>query len=146
MEIILKRTTFTDNSTIGELKVANPNGLGYHAFSIEDVDRELHQTDNLTKIKSIKVHGKTAIPYGRYRVIVSYSNRFKKYLPELLDVPGWAGVRIHAGNTSADTEGCILPGFSKTTDFVGESRKAFDALFKLIKEAEKKEKIYITIK
>ena len=96
-------------------------------------------------IKQIKVHGKTAIPTGRYKVIISYSNRFKKYLPEIVGVPGFLGIRIHSGNSAADTEGCPLVGTTKGIDFIGNSRKAFTPLMAKLKAAEKKEKIYITI-
>jgi hypothetical protein len=74
-----------------------------------------------------KVPGKTAIPAGRYKVVVTHSPKFKKKLPLLLDVPGFEGIRIHAGNKIEDTDGCILVGFQRAMDpepMVFESRVA----------------------
>lgn len=126
MELLLKRTEKTKNSTIGQLFV---DGV-FECFTLEDVEREV-------KIKNI-----TAIPKGKYKVVITPSNRFKRNLPLLLYVPNYEGVRIHSGNVSADTEGCILVGETKRTDFVGNSRKAFDKLFAKLKTAEE---INITI-
>ena len=105
-------------------------------FVVEDVVRD-----------GPKVYGKTAIPAGRYRVIITHSPRFRRPLPLLLDVPGFEGVRIHAGNTAKDTEGCLLPGIAKTSKGVANSRLAFSRLFKKIEAALKKgEEVWITIK
>ena len=82
-----------------------------------------------------KIAGKTAIPYGTYNVIITPSNRFKRYLPLLENVPNFTGVRIHPGNTSEDTEGCLLVGNTKGRNFVGESKAAFAILFHQIKQA-----------
>jgi hypothetical protein len=95
-----------------------------------------------------KVYGKTAIPAGNYRVVVTMRNRFKRRLPLLMNVPGGiirfgndlidnCGVRIHPGNTAADTEGCLLPGSAFGTDgaSVTASRMAFDRLFLRIETA-----------
>jgi hypothetical protein len=83
-----------------------------------------------------KVPGKTAIPSGMYKVVITPSARFKRPMPLLLNVPNFEGIRIHWGNTDADTEGCILVGRTqKPPDFIGESRLAFDALFPKIKAA-----------
>lgn len=142
MEIEVRRIEKTENSTISEIYV---NGIK-ECYAIEDKDRGLLDSMSEEQIRGIKVHSKTAIPKGRYKVVISFSNRFQKYLPELVGVKGFAGIRIHSGNTSADSEGCILPGTTKTKDFVGNSVKAFTALFAKMKKVEKTEKIYITIK
>lgn len=142
MELEMTRKVRTQVSTISELKV---NGV-FECFVLEDKDRGLSKDMPLSEMMALKVHGKTAIPTGRYEIVISYSNRFQKYLPELRDVPGYAGIRIHPGNTAADTEGCLLPGQTKAKDMVGSSRVAFNALFTKLKAVERKEKIFITIK
>ncbi|MFR7490184.1 MAG: DUF5675 family protein, partial [Romboutsia timonensis] len=96
-----------------------------------------------------KIYGKTAIPEGIYEMVLSYSPRFKKILPEILNVPNFTGIRIHCGNSSADSSGCILVGTwdGKKEDWISDSRKAFDELMSLLQEAtDKKEPITITIK
>jgi len=127
MNMLLTRKEFTDKSTIGILLV---DGL-FECFTLEDA------------VRDSKVYGKTAIPYGKYEVIVSYSNRFKRRLPLLLKVKNYEGIRIHPGNTDRDTEGCILVGQTKGKDFIGQSVKAFNALFSKIERAEGK--VYIEI-
>ena len=129
MELQVKRTDFTDNSTIGELSV---NGQ-FECYTLED------------KVRPVKIAGKTAIPAGRYEVIIDFSQRFGRLLPLLLNVPDFEGVRIHPGNAAADTEGCILVGEEKSQDFVGQSRAAFDRLFAKLSAAAEKEKIYLEI-
>lgn len=101
MRLTIIRTHYTPESTAGVM-LADDNFLG---FTLEDTVRT-----------GPKVPGKTAIPAGRYGLTLSMSNRFQKMLPEILTVPGFAGVRIHGGNTAADTEGCILVGRSRDGD------------------------------
>lgn len=141
MTLELKREIFRDNYTISKLYV---NGE-YFCDTLEDTDRSLYSTDSLEHIKSIKVYGKTAIPYGTYEIAISYSDRFKKFLPLLLRVPGYDGIRIHPGNTEEDTLGCILPGVYNKVSKVINSRITFNKLFPLIQKAIKKEKVFITI-
>jgi hypothetical protein len=134
MELKLIRETFTEKSTIGSLYV---NGI-FFCYTLEDKDRRLESG-------GVKEYAKTAIPRGKYKVINSFSNRFKKYMPELVNVPQFAGIRIHAGNKAEDSEGCILVGATKTIDFIGQSQVTFGKLMKAIQAVEKIEKINITI-
>ena len=114
MELRLERKWFTPASTVGELSIDG----AFRCFTLEDVFRE-------GDIFAVKVPGATAIPEGRYDVAVTFSPRFKLDLPEIRDVPNFTGVRIHSGNTAADTEGCVLVGRSREADRVLESRAAF---------------------
>ena len=83
----------------------------------------------------VKSAGQTAIPAGTYPVHITYSPRFKKMLPMLDNVPNFTGVRIHTGNTAADTEGCILVGYNRVKGRVCDSRAAFRRLFALLEKA-----------
>jgi hypothetical protein len=120
MKILLKRLHRTDVSTIGELYV---DGV-FECYTLEDIERE------------VKIKSETAIPKGKYKVMITMSNRFKRQMPLLLNVPNFEGVRIHAGNTNHDTEGCILVGQTRSNDFIGKSRKAYDKLFKKMQNAK----------
>lgn len=130
MKLLLKRSPSTAKSTAGTLLVDD----AFECRTLEDV------------VRPVKIHGETAIPAGRYHVIVNQSQRFKRLLPLLLDVPGFDGVRIHPGNTANDTEGCILVGDSPGKDFLGNSRIAFDRLFARLKSAfDEGQQIILTI-
>ena len=123
MELTLKRFEFDNNYTIGKLYI---DGV-YHCFTLEDKVRPTGE----------KINGQTAIPNGTYNIIINYSNRFSRDLPLLKDVPNFTGVRIHQGNTSANTEGCILVGTTWAgKDFIGNSKFAFEPLFAKLKEAK----------
>lgn len=141
MEIKLIRNSFTHKSTIGDLFV---NGK-FECNTLEDVDRGLIQTDPIQDIARKKVHGQTAIPYGRYEVIINFSNRFKVPMPLLVDVPNYAGVRIHSGNTSEHTEGCLLVGKKENADFISHSKDAYKILFDKLRAVSETEKIFIEI-
>ncbi len=138
MELRLVRKWLTKNSTISELAVDGK----FECFVIEDN----------YPTPWVKTPGKTAIPTGRYQVIVNRSERFSALaghevlMPLVCNVPEYQGIRIHPGNTAADTEGCLLPGRQRTVDKVLESRLAYDALFTKIKAAiAAGEKVHIEI-
>ena len=121
MKLVLQRKVVSEVSTIGELSIDGK----FECYTLEDVVRT-----------GPKVPGKTAIPAGDYKVIIDKSTRFKRDMPHVLDVPGFDGVRIHSGNTDADTEGCPLLGRTKGKDFVGESKLAFDAFIPKLQVAK----------
>lgn len=120
MNLVLQREASSPVATLGRLYL----GGEPFCWTLEDVVREIAGTP----VAEWKVSGKTAIPAGTYRVILTVSPRFKRELPLLVGVPGFDGVRIHAGNRAEDTEGCILPGYEHGPDFVGRSREAEAAL------------------
>ena len=141
MQITLKRPKQADSSfTIGELSI---DGV-FFSHVMEDRDRGLHKTDTLQYIEAVKVKHETAIPYGEYQVVMSFSNKFQVYLPELLDVPGFSGIRIHAGNSEVDSSGCLLPGV-KSGNKVVQSRITTSSLITQIKKRSKTEKVFINI-
>jgi hypothetical protein len=116
MKLKLIREPSSETTTLGKLYV---NGE-FECYTLED------------KVREVKYAGITAIPAGTYKVIVTWSPRFKRQLPLLINVPEFDGVRIHPGNTHRDTEGCILIGTKIEGDRLVESRKAFDKLFEKI--------------
>lgn len=118
MQLTVNRKWYTDKSTISEMTM---NGA-HQAFVLEDCVRA----------PGVKVYGKTAIPAGTYKVVIDLSARFQRYMFHILDVPNFAGIRIHSGNTDADTDGCLLVGRSKGLDCVQESRVAFTALWEAL--------------
>lgn len=114
--------------------------------TLEDEDRGLYEGMSLSDIKKRKVAGETAIPTGRYQVAYTYSPRFKKMLPLLMGVPGYEGIRIHAGNRAKDTEGCILCGRNTEVATVTNSRYWTGKVNSLIEKAVKnKEEVTISI-
>lgn len=142
MNITLNRIAKKAKYTIGKLYINDQ----YFCDTLEDTDRGLTQSMTEQQIGSKKVYGETAIPTGTYRIIINYSNKFKKQMPLLLNVPGFAGIRIHSGNTEKDSLGCILVGKNKAVGKVLESRDTYSKLFSILQEANKKETIKITIK
>ena len=133
MKLILIRHARRADYTIGRLE--DENG--------KKISDTLEPTWRDYKGGELKIPKKSAIPEGTYRVVVTKSQRFQKYLPLLVGVPGFEGVRIHAGNTSRDTEGCILVGQNLQVGKVLWSRITLERLMRLI---ENEKVIYLTIK
>ncbi|HEY7169600.1 MAG TPA: DUF5675 family protein [Vicinamibacterales bacterium] len=131
MELMLLREPSADGCTIGKLSVDG----GFECFTLEDIIRN-----------GPKVADQTAIPPGRYRVDITMSHRFGRMLPELVGVPGFEGIRIHPGNTAADTSGCILVGQSRANDSISSSRLAMEQLQRKIAGAlARNQGVFITI-
>ena len=120
MKIEVKRLYKTENSTIGELTIDGK----FECYTLEDKER------------NVKIKCETAIPKGTYKVIINQSNRFKKLMPLVLNVPNFEGIRIHPGNSNHDTEGCILVGQTRSKDYISKSRKAYEILFAKMKLAK----------
>lgn len=123
MKLQLKRRYKGPDYTIGSLYV---NGA-YFCDTLEDKVRDIPREG--------KIPGKTAIPAGEYKVILSYSPRFKRELPRLLNVPYFEGILIHRGNTPNHTEGCILVGENKIKGQVVNSTQYELRLIELMREA-----------
>ena len=133
MKLVLIRHARRADYTIGRLEDENGKKI---CDTLEPTWRDYRGGE-------LKIPKKSAIPEGFYRVVVTKSQRFQKYLPLLVGVPGFEGVRIHAGNTSRDTEGCILVGQNLQVGKVLWSRITLEKLMKLI---ENEKEIYIIIK
>ena len=129
LHILITRNWRKADYTIGKLYV---NGK-LLCNTLEDTDRRLYQGQPLAEIAKRKEKGQTAIPTGTYRLRVSASPKFKRELIEVLDVPGFSGIRIHRGNTAADSEGCILPGVNNAVGRVSDSTKYELELTKMVK-------------
>ena len=144
MLITIDRAWKKDGYTISRLYV---NGELFGCNTLEDTDRGLIKDMQIEEIKNKKVYGRTAIPSGSYECVYTYSNRFKKMLPLLLNVKGFDGVRIHSGNSAKDTEGCILVGLNLKKGMVLNSIEWTNKLIHAMKTAwDKNEKVTIVIK
>lgn len=138
MELTLQRRPSTKRTTIGDLSI---NGV-FFCYTCEDIVREVEGQP----VESWKVKGETAIPAGRYKVGLVNSSRFGENTFSIEDVPGFEVIRIHSGNTSADTEGCILVGDTCAEDSIGTSRVALAKLKeRLIPVINSGEPVYITL-
>jgi hypothetical protein len=138
MDILVQRKTLTNKTTIGNLLID-----GQHfCYTLEDVVREVEGEPPVRW----KINGETAIPRGKYKVKVSYSPHFEKYLPEILDVPGWTNVRFHGGNGPEDSEGCLLVGSAQALNRIWNCAKVVDSLTSKILFAIKAgETVWLTI-
>src|SRR3990170_73579 len=132
MELTLHRTDYLPTCTLGRLNVDDR----FECFTLEDRWRPPTEP---------KVPGETCIPADRYEIVVTWSERFKARLPLLLDVPGFSGIRIHAGNTDKDTAGCLLVGRRRVGATIEDSGAALARLLPQIKEAVVSGKCWIEV-
>lgn len=135
MLITLNRYECGDGYTLGVMSI---DGL-FLGYTLEDEDRKLESGGE-------KVYGKTAIPRGRYEVVMSFSNRFQRVMPEVLGVPQFGGVRIHGGNTVEQTLGCPLLGAEVDGNAVRDCAGVNETLRRrLIQAGQRNERSWIEV-
>jgi len=129
MNLILQRKTEINNTVLGELSIDGK----FFCYTLED------------KIRDVKIKHETCIPPGNYKILLTLSQRFKTILPILLNVPGFEGIRIHAGNTIEDTSGCLLVGSAINGDKLLHSKTTLQQLLLKLTVALKKGEVRITV-
>lgn len=135
VKLTLDRAQYGKDSTVGDIYI---NGV-WECVSLEDAVRD-----------GPKIAGETAIPEGTYEILITHSPRFRRMLPLLVDVPGFDGIRIHPGNTTEDSSGCLLVGENVTwpdgRPFLTKSKAAFDRLYaKLVAASARRERLFIEV-
>lgn len=153
MKIEMKRIFTNGRYTISHIYAYGV----YVSDAIEDTDRGLDDSMSVNDIRKKKVYAKTAIPTGTYDLTIDIISPkfvqkpyYKKFcdgkLPRLLNVPGFDGILMHRGATERDSAGCVILGYNKIKGQVVNSQEAFEKLYKILEEANKrKEKITIEI-
>ena len=132
-DIKIKRLYRKDTYTIGKLYI----GSVYVCDTLEDKDRGLTSDMSVEEIKSKKIYGQTAIPSGKYEMVIDYSPKYRKNMPHILNVKGYDGIRIHSGNTADDSLGCILVGKNKEKGKVVDSRNTYQKLMDFLSPYDK---------
>lgn len=131
MDLTVKRDVFNADFTLGKLYVDGQ----FFCYTCEDEIRPAGQ----------KVYGETAIPAGTYDIHMTYSPKYKRVMPLIVDVPGFEGIRIHTGNSDDDTNGCLLVGYGRTPSSITQSRDAFAGLYEILRMACLKGRVMITV-
>lgn len=135
LQLRLKRISRYTSCTIGELTASDEGGeVGFYCYTLEDFCNNTYNCQTPDEIKAVKVAGKTAIPFGAYRVTFEHSPRFGRDMLTIKNVPGFSGIRIHSGNTDKDTDGCILCGLGVSGTSITDSRRAVKLLEDLVRE------------
>lgn len=154
MELVVNRKYKKQSYTIGELYVDGK----FFSNTLEDADRGLDDSMSIAKIRELKKPSITAIPKGTYEITLDVispkycTNNFYKQVcngkvPRLLNVKGFEGILIHAGNTDKDSAGCLLVGMNLEKGKVLKSQETFRKLYEVLNEAKLRgEDIQITIK
>lgn len=124
MKLTLQRYLFTEDYTMGLLFI---DGI-YFCDTIEDKFRG-------NDLKGKKVYGETCIPYGVYTVKITWSPKHKAYLPQIMDVPYFEGIRFDIANTAKEVLGCVGVGIKSENGRVLQSRKTRTALIKRLETA-----------
>ena len=119
MQVVLWRKYRKAEYTIGRVYIDGQ----FFCNSLEDTDRGLMQYMSAGEIANIKIKGATAIPAGEYKITRTYSPRFKRLVPQVMNVKGFSGIRVHAGSSAKDTEGCLLLGDNTIKGGLTNSRK-----------------------
>ena len=147
MELILTRIAKRKAYTIGRLSILKEENEEYRTYKREEFfcdTLEPPVMESPAKANSLKPF---AIPEGRYPVVITWSPKFKMWLPLLLGVPMFEGIRIHMGNTVKDTQGCILVGRNQIVGRVLESRKwLYELKQKIIEAKARGDAVWLTIK
>ena len=142
MAILVNRKYKKETYTIGEMLV---DGV-FFCSTCEDKDRGLDSSMPLSKLKKMKVYGKTAIPTGTYEVKSYFWPKYRKHYPWIQNVPAYTGVLIHGGAGAAQSLGCILVGENKIKGGLVNCEKYVRKLTTMVQEAEKRgEDVTITI-
>jgi len=138
VELLVKRDRFNPKQTLGRLFI---NGK-FECYTLEDTVREVKGAP----VESWKIPHETAIPRGRYAVQITWSERFQKKMLQVMDVPGFSGVRLHAGNTEENTDGCILLGDIRFATYIGASRIAVGRVYGKVEAAfTRGEEVWLTV-
>ena len=132
MKLELVRIANRPTYCIGKLYI---DGVWF-CDTIEDTDRGLDDSMSVDEILKKKIKGETAIPTGIYKIEITYSPKYKRMMPLILGVKGYSGIRIHSGNTSKDTEGCLLVGRNTKVGMVTDSRNTYQRLFARLQNAK----------
>lgn len=141
MRLRLGRFDFRENSTIGNLYIDSK----YFCDICEDKDRGLDSKMPKEQLEKMKIKGVTAIPYGTYEIVITWSPRFKRMLPLLKEVPVYEGVRMHPGNTHKDTDGCLLTGKDTKQGTVSNSRYWFNKFMPVLEAGLQEGRVFIDI-
>lgn len=128
MELLVKRTAFKELYTIGKLYI---DGV-YFCDTLEDKNRDNNHDGDLSDPGEGKIMNETCIPFGTYKVIINMSNRFKRLMPLIMNVPGFDGIRIHNGVNQNNTSGCILVGKNNIVGALTNSKEIFEKLFNIL--------------
>lgn len=142
--ILLRREILIESHTMGSLYVDD----SFFCYTLEDPLREQFTEKGWEWRSEFKVYGKTAIPSGTYEVAVTYSNKFRRRMPLIMNVPDFVGIRFHTGRTVANTEGCPLLGRARDTDkgLLWDGDSLTEQLSVFIDGASKRGKVFCEIR